>query len=233
VGIRVNKVLGYGFDDVGIRDSTIDDPRLAVKSIWGIEEAQDGKVRDFVEYIEHSMEPDDIDALLIVSGLKDKLDYSLLDCFCHNTEYADDRVFLVVPPSHLKYWWRRDDIIDYTEELLNCDQDGPDIRIQPVRSGIYPYNGVYINTTTKESVHHEIVRAVIRWEKMPEDSKSGHKAAVDYFLEHAGYGSVDAFWDMVCPIIPHEIIYLQKYLKFLADDEDLYKMRPYLYTFWS
>ena len=159
MGIRVNKILGYGLTDVKTHEYEISDPRINDNSMM----FGDGKLNDFILYQEeiiasHSLS--EFDELMIefaiAHGIRKNKESPLSTCMHYDFEYGIDSVICFVVPSDIDTYVRHDDPIDYYEELVQQKKiaeqgflvnDMTTCRI--LDDPIYPYIGYMDNRTGK------------------------------------------------------------------------------------
>lgn len=246
MGIRVHKIIGYGFDDVQVDKYNVVDPRFkpCVNDHEMIYEKSDAFPEWIVEnaeqaaYILHTIYKVPIkDAkfdLSIMSQLmkvriKEGRKYRTNSLFIHHTEYGIPEVMMFVPIDSPD-WYRYDDIIDWIEESEEHNQENRVTNLFEETSscGIYPYTMMMLNPFRKNLTQSKRNRmepstynmATGRWngdmEPMAKDEK---------ILKH--------FQEDWVPQIPGAIMAFIAYLDILKKPETLYELRPLLYVYWG
>ena len=161
MGIRVNKVIGYGVKNLKYRrrkwSVTMTDPRVDWKKLeakreqaWGMDQDKFKKwvirnlrwLRELYQRENpcYQFKPKDIKFaldLMLVLEAKWRLD----KCVVHDDEYGSPGV-LVIKPPHCGDWHRHDDIIDYVEETEKFRQRGRTVMLSG--AGIYPYSSGWV-----------------------------------------------------------------------------------------
>lgn len=157
MGLRVNKVIGYGVQGLNPKG----DPRIDWDKFRAFDRQED-TARDFISFIESGKADDVMHKLLLkekpnLKGEKysESIDFSLMCMLLKDREekpypfthpsryvkYCDEcgkSDVLVLQPPFADDWSRYDDIIDYCEE-------GPESRVTPLKgTGIYPYSGTMV-----------------------------------------------------------------------------------------
>jgi len=244
MGIRINKMLGYGLTDVIFNRkswSLDDDPRFNRDGFLCNENDYTDKytVEGFVKYLVNrvdEMEENDLDRFelrLLIKQLEDPEEspkYYFFNSIKYDMEMGIDGIMCFIPPSQHKHWSRYDNIIDYYDPV-NCHEDG----------GI------------KESVIM-IDRALYPWEsymnvkEMPPTRLTGQQLSHFFSLRSFGFDNIvetdtlypsmgvankEELTTLIVPIIPLELVELIKYLKIFNNDKHIYELRPMIYGYWA
>lgn len=238
MGIRINKVLGWGLCDVQTKETfTVTDPRfsglLNEKNCWDIIEGRckafAGWIRDPEKHQEAAEalgkawgQPlDDTEFRLEISWLKksvEKKDHY----YCYDPEYGDPSVIVFLPIETSSQWWRHDDTIDYYEA------GEPSSNVKPLtrRCGIYPFLGMCrIPNTGPSKFPNRIGPAdynqmVGRWDKdLPPLVKEPYLTDLKRNYR---------------PVIPTSILLWTYYVGIFANwEKTVQELRPMIYTFWG
>jgi hypothetical protein len=246
MGIRIHKVLGYGF----LRCKFEKDPRFN-DHVFNYKHPEyiEGDIRPrLIKYLEEKVKSpdegrDNFEYKLELSALKrigmyDNLkdeSISLTDVIrCNDMESTGIGPVIFTIPYN-KDWHRYDDIIDYVEETQKpVNQEGcldnvqliTDCEGQP--SGIYPYNVGFINRNTGKQI---IDTAGNRWfltrtlreqgvKELKKDNKWGFKTLVEW-QRH------------VVPKLPYFIDFFCDCFNIFKDPKTKYRLRPMIFTYWS
>lgn len=248
MGIRVNKVLGYGLTDVKtegyeIVDERIDPLGFAMsrdyeEEIWSLEGFRHyWKCHDHEELSDRflfEMMMRDYEAGRMRGTWRPP---ELCHCVEHDAEFGDPKILLITPPSMHSSWHRYDDDIDYHEETECHNQNR---RYVEMPWGIYPWNGIFMKPDgtrwTQENggglvlefmrSHGRIVR---------EDFVLPVKKEIEFreqLARRLGFVNFVEALDNVLPLVPEEVQQLCRYLNLFNDDETIYHLRPMLYVYW-
>ena len=242
MGIRINKVLGYGLTDVkttGKYNEILDDPRLNPKGYFAMHtEDQEEKFTDagFDAFLDENKEdPDDIvNDLSVLRHLRDRereenthnyrtgISHRLI----YDSEFGLPNVMVFQPPVFGSDWSRYDDIIDYYDPQQQAEDGGCGLGYHMINRAIYPFESFCDHRENPPAVlkgndwHHYI------------DAKNSERM-VEYALKELGFETEEEMHQMIHPMIPKELIALLKYCKVFAKDEYIYQLRPMIYWYWS
>lgn len=261
MGIRIHKVIGYGFTDVQCNeDDDINDDRFNLDGRWrkydsvGIDDEE--MLADFKNFLNNKLEKfekegkcsEEVCTRLDTIMLKDmeeeaKCPYDMYKIFAshvHAYEYGISSVFCVTSWSN-EDWKRFDNIIDYTEETY-LTKKGQENKVDLLEHGIYPYNYQYFNKKTLKALEKKdndclfpIFRALSA-KKYTKKTKHTEQTKIlenfAPFLEKIGT-TPETFWEDIIPEVPSTI---QKYCEFMEifkDPKTKLTMRPMRYIYWS
>ena len=132
MGIRIHKAIGYS--------AKHPDSNSLYDTVW--EKEKDGEVATLLNGI---LDPY-IDSPQCIMYKENPEQYPYPKFFheiVHNCS-SDDvdpyaGPFIIVPPSHMKSWYRWDDPIDYVEETLTGEPSAD--RLQVLSNPLYPFSG--------------------------------------------------------------------------------------------
>ena len=247
MGLKINKILGYGLIDLETKGYEITDTRVNPEGFMGANyqhREERWSVSGFLEFWEKEISSVDLPITdfhltkmaFDQKGKKpDELHYSVI----HRTEYGDSKVLCVVPPSCRDRWHRHDDIIDYTEDTEVYEQQN---RLITLPWGIWPWIGSFMDLNGEQYVGKNASIAMEFWRNeawLRRNNRSrGKKAqmrkkAASYFAEALGFPSRDEAQQGVRPKIPEEVQVLCRYLNLFSNDKTIFQMWPMFYVFWS
>lgn len=246
MGIRVHKIIGYGFDDVQTKDYDIVDPRF--KSSINDHEAIYEKCEAFPEWIMENVDQAayilhaiykmpiadikfdlSLMAQLMRARIKEGRKYKTHTLFTHQSEFGIPEVMMFVPIDS-PGWYRYDDIIDWMEETKAHNQENRIINLfeETNSCGIYPYTMMMLNPFRENLTQSKRNRmepstynmATGRWDEgMPPQAKN------EEILKH--------FREDWIPQIPGAIMAFIAYLDILENPQTLYELKPLLYVYWG
>lgn len=153
MGIRVNKVIGYG-----LTDFTENDSRFKHFDFY-----KDIPKSDFINFLTHKTheECNEFYVSFLIRHLKEmKSDFICFYNFCFYelediAEKIDlSKVFCMVPINQSDQWIRHDDIIDYVEQP-GCSSDFKILR------SIYPYLGSVVDKISKKQIDYSDWKVIL------------------------------------------------------------------------
>lgn len=156
MGIRIHVAVGYALTDLKTEDYAIADDRINPLGILGpliedsdsnlyYEEFEDiWTIEGYINFVKNRKLWFPHNQMMYDDKLQKWLHH---DSICWNSEYGMENVLLITPPEESINWKRYDDIIDYhvESELYKCKN-----HFVPIKNGIWPWQGSYFNTETKE-----------------------------------------------------------------------------------
>lgn len=243
MGIRVTKVMGYGLTDVKTRKYNIADGRINAKSPlldWDADETLD----DYMDWLKASHDPNDTSLRFNIDVwyLKDREEEGFSwrektgattprDLVHHGIEYMEKNV-LLVRPLFCKDWERYDDPIDYVEETHKYPDDGVVNWYREIPGGIFPYNGIFMNAKTGESVKNGIeLWRYLTWPTFKTILTEDRLEAVS--REMYGFNSAEDARENLVPTVPECVKDLVEWGKLFKDPNAWKQLRPLIYTYWS
>lgn len=227
MGIRVNKVLGYGLTDVSYDTEKweFDDPRINGESPLLTYDYSVDHNDEYRAWVKENSTDSFTESWWWADKDKDrKRRYAdredVRDCVVHQSEYGLPNVLLIRPFGYTD-WHRRDDSIDYIEASANyangdCDH---------VRDPIYPFSG-YMDTRTGERIKADIMP----WVRAKNDNRED---SLDRLAQLGGFADHADALAHCAPHVPEPIQNIARYGKLFTSDDVFWQLRPILYTYWS
>lgn len=230
MGIRINKVIGYGLDDVATENGAISDPRINPDSplLTGIDDGGD----DYWTFLGKAAEAGDETArndLLMMKMFTDQ-EADTRWLVTHQAEYGLPNV-LVVRPVGFPNWRRHDDPIDYQEEVLRDDH--PDPRVVRPLGGLYPFDGLHMDVRTGERIGGTMVNTWRRAASSTSKNEENRLAVLDLLARGLGYADHDEAERFVAPFVPHEVRHVCAWGKLFTSKEVCFQLRPLIYAYWA
>lgn len=223
MGLRVNKVLGWGLTDMTSNDFRINNYDLFRNNQYSIE--------GFKKYWE-SNHINEMEYWLFKKN--DLKDISISHCISYDPEILSN-VLVITPVSKIKKWQRIDDIIDYQEETHNCNQLH---HYQIFDFGIFPWIGSFCNsqgnrwTNTKEKPYHSVASEFIKIKNNKELNTDKKNNSLLSLAKSIGYNTVEEANKNIISVIPEEIQMMCNYLELFKNYQTIYQLRPMIYVFW-
>lgn len=234
MGIRINKVIGYGLTDVVTENGVITDPRINADSFLLTGRGEDEDVAPYQDWLKQRLTEDpeaDFDVRMDLAMLEHSDNpRDVWRLVTYEEEYGLPHV-LVVRPAGFPEWCRYDDPIDYQEEILRDDH--PDARVTQPLGGLYPWNGLHMDARTGKRIEGTLVNA---WRRvangLPEGDKDRMKA-LDLLARRLGYTNHEEAERYVVPFVPHEIRNVCAWGGLFTSKEVCFQLRPLIYTYWA
>lgn len=228
MGIRINKMCGWGLTDLVEDDPRINwgsryfDYRL---SDYNVDEfLKDAKERDYYTY--------GLDAMLVRDWRKiGKKDPEMGACAVFGSPDSGLENVVCIRPMSSPEWHRFDDTLDWLEA-----GGEPDSSVRVLDHGIFPYDSLYMDARTGEVLKNGV--EVRRWvrivERAGEESLDavvqGEIAGVFEKVNRMTYEYAKKF---VVPNVPGDVRAVVDYLGIFADPEAWKSLRPMIYTYWG
>ena len=247
MALKITKVLGYALTDV-----VENDPRLAIgkEDLDPDDDASpaNATVRDLIDWVQ-GLPKDDPEAgnhlgLLVVRHLfKDTPGLAETPLHEHihwsNAERSPAGVLLLQMPSFHKDWTRRDDAIDYYNEMASDSwNDGsPENTLQVLPCGINPYRA-WVDDRTGAAIRcqgHAIDPGVVGRMVLSAraDALAGVPERADSFAKACGFADRTEFLAHCAPEVPGGIQALARHLGLFRDSATVRALRPVLWTYWA
>jgi hypothetical protein len=235
MGIRINKILGYGFLDLKTEKvdeyTTIaNDPRFNPDG-WFCAGWREREEKWTTEgYLKHCEEvinasPEKINHFELQFLIRDDFKSNQFSDIHHMVSYDNEGGkpdVIVFTPFNNKDWCRRDDMIDYYEFGMRNDDLTPSALF--VDRPLYPYDN-YINNETGE-IADKMVREWIYQFRNSNDINVKNMA-----LDALG---CELHWTEKwgCSI-PESVVEFCRYTNMFVEDKTIFSMIPIIYTYWS
>lgn len=234
MGLRINKILGYGLSNVKSKNMELVDKRLTRDFIENINEGFD----DFPKWLSDNKKEATVmltsllgmDAAsanfhtqILTNGVYKDLDSDIVN---YDPEFGLRNVMVLTSPED-KSWSRRDDIIDYIENSEKFEPNWIDLFKEKKRCGIYPYDMMTLIPGRKNLLPSPNKGMLSPQEyKMLTGKYKGKPICKDkVLLKHLKEDWV--------PKIPESILLFSLYAKMFVNPTDVYQLRPMIYTYWS
>lgn len=243
MGIRVNKIIGYGLDDVKVEKYKIIDPRINPdfdrgESFYDKLEKFPDWIIEFHEkmaYMLHATCKVDIkrarwDLTMLANSLKRHKEegrYTYGTGFIHQVEFGMPEVMMFVPVDNMGSWARHDDTVDWIEETHFHNQENRVVNLfkETGSCGIYPYTGMIVNPFKENKMAksrldgQEYNVLAGRWAKGVSPTVSQET------LEH-----LQKDW---LPVIPSSVLAMCMYLNVFKHPKYIFDLRPMFYVYWA
>jgi len=250
MGIRIHKIMGYGFDDLALAENgwELNDPRInnsALDKLYD-EETQISNYVDWIQEtyltgepkIEHERPVDITDTdLLHIRNLDKKAQKSILK------EYAgrymvvrpdcDDRGWtagtIVFTPLWMDDWQRGDDAIDYAEHQQAVIDSGRFIngQVQNLTYGQFPYSASYFNLKTKKPIMGSSYSDAQLF------AGRGDMDIADVLVKKDGFDNFADAQKNIAPTVPLTIKHFTDWLGVFNNPETYLHLKPMVVTYWS
>lgn len=243
MGIRVNKLIGYGLTDIQYDKYTMTDPRIRTDSIlfdWDNPDFEDAEAYlKFLETVDDGkFELQMYRTLSTVENLADK--YKFNDprhCFHWGPEYGMGNVLAIRDFTHVDSH-RSADIIDWVEETY-VGIDGSQVNwVRELPDGPFPHNGFFMDSETGNKFTKENYELALGFKRLTNYGEEND--TLDVFrnselslVEKLGYSSFDEAYKRIVPNVPREIRNLCEFGKLFIDPSDVRLLRPIIYCWWS
>jgi hypothetical protein len=225
MGYRINKLLGFGLDDVKSKDQMIDDERF--NDDWY--ENNRFNVKEFYDWwVENSEGDSNFYAKLAKVNLErgDIREKDMFWSFVHyDGETGLDNVIAFVMPSSYHDWFRHDNDLDYNE-VVGDGNEGMDAKVKMLDHPVWPWSAYWNTATTPPTKLIELQYSIYN-NYLNADSKS----LKSYWIRELKKDGIEVC--NVAPMTPYEIIAMVKYLKIFKEEKDVYSLKPMIYTYWS
>lgn len=234
MGIRLHKVIGYGLTDVVTKDGTVlDDPRIDADSpfVGGVRPDGHLSYLDWLKSTPH--DEDDFGLLFEIQALESGQDYGPEQyAVTWAPEYGMENV-LVVRPLTERTWDRSDNPIDYAEH--NVTGLEPDNRVHVLRGGLYPYDGLWMDSRTGEQIMGPD-RPLHTWNTVRRAEDSGWEdrpRILDHLAAQMGFTDHAEAERCVVPLVPDSVRRLCEWGGLFTGPDVWLQLRPLLYVYWG
>lgn len=230
MGMRINKMLGYGLTDVATEDYRITDPRINADSFLlgpNVPPAE-----DYIAFLERTADMNDSEVWLETGLLKGDTgaDADSSDLCTWRCEYGLPNVLLLRPFGFAK-WHRWASPIDVEEEAIRGK--GMDYRVERTISGLEPWSGLHMDVRTGGRIEGNTVnlwRRVINGLSEDDTDRLPILNALARAMGYADHAEAERY---IAPYVPDEIRRICQWGELFTSPEVCFQLRPLLYTYWS
>ena len=240
MGMTLQKFMGYGLKDLRFVDDQLDDPRLNLDS--PIFECTAPDLKDYAEWLQANSCCERIgkeqtlfslDLTYIHDGEEQDQDQGqryLDDCYTWSGEDYGLREVLLLQPLSGRDWSRRDDSIDYmTETCLGSQSFDTISRIEDLKHGIYPWNGMYMDSRSGEILPSQ----VMHWVRACNAEEQSSGSEMDLLAKGIGFTDHAEAQAVIAPTVPEEVRDLASFFELFPSPDTWKELRPMIYTFWA
>lgn len=227
MGIRVHKVVGWGFDDIKTRNGCIADGRIRNSS--PLLDYEDFNLQEYLEFVEAKGDThNNMDRYLYNHTDVEKPKLTTWDLVHWGDEYMMKQIMVIVPVSMTKEWYRYDNAIDWVEETYFQKETSQINRYEKIPHGIYPWIGIYMDKRDGTILNNDDMHLwnTAHWKDEPV-AEIANVAATNM-----GFTSYEEAQDCIVPRVPEEIKDLIEYGKLFKKDDAWLQLRPMLYVYW-
>lgn len=254
MGLRLNKVLGWGLDDLEVNDDRINWNRLRnryevdlieyyayILELYDFEKQKDFTEQDITLGMEIREIPEAFNREKKFKDLKEKElirwgDFrrpQLPDL--HKTTIYDDEgglesVIVFTPLREVDNWRRYADPIDYAVHELEVEggQDYIEPYADRLSTAPWPYDATWVDTRTQEPIKHENLR-IWRWITEESEDEEAREGVSQRALEM----SYNEALRYIRPKVPEEIVRITNFLQIFKDPKTVLSTEPMVYTYFS
>ncbi len=240
MGLNINKMVGYGLTDVTCAEGcVINDSRINPDSslvTWD----GDAGIEAYIEWLRQCNDPPARRELSMLETYgPDSTRHMHPDRACVSaTEYGLPNV-LCLRPVWAEDWHRLDDTIDYLEEgIIRAGPDGPEPRVDLLRSGIYPFNAMYVDIRTGVRLGGSTMDWIRARNTGRPDGPLMDILAHGITAWHTNdqtpiFTSNAEAQQCVAHEVPEPIRLLAEWGRLFVDPLTVRQLRPMVYTWWS
>lgn len=219
MGFRINKILGFGLDNVNCVSGEIHDCRFNENFSRKLDNAEDFFL---YWYQEEPEKRNKIYAKIAVDNWQNgNIEYQNgQQVVFHESECRLDNIILFVSPSFHSEWFRHDSALDYYESAINYPDTPMKTIIEHIDMPIFPWINYWDTSTSPPT----------RLNEMQSDLMRNITDKIEQINQLKKEGII---WDFVQPIVPPEIVAMVKYLKVFKHDVMSYRLKPMICTYWN
>jgi len=246
MGIRINKVLGYGLADLRLdQDGEIDDPRVDID----VEDLYSRSMSDYLAFIEAkyaNREAGTIPAFTDLPLSRQMVKYhpELLE------ENADDYVtivdggdmaayqghgVLVLRPWYSPDWIRGENALDHAEHAYRMrHQDSSDwtaTEVMPLTFSPWPYNNMWVDAQDGRSLNETYATYLLELQR--QDATSDVEESIAVIAGELGYTSGEEAYQRMVPAVPPNVQDLAEWLGIFPDPKTVHSLRPMVVQYWA
>jgi len=241
MGIRVRKVIGYGFDDLNVEEFELNtDERFNPEGYFCLdwEDREEAfPMKEFqvqLKIMAADGNDDDRINYALLNQTIDRGDFTdFLDLIAFDPEFGSSNVCVFVPPGNSKRWCQNDSQIDYYEETVRNRQQSHVLHID---RPLYPYESwvdLRNNPPTRLTGLTDSLHRQARFAHLNTDDLDMQMNFRKLALEKLEFTSWPDLENTIVPIIPPELVVALTYLKVFNDPSTIHRLKPMIYTFWS
>jgi hypothetical protein len=253
VGIRIKKIMGYGFDDVKInKDKEIDDPRFNnYKKSDDESERYYDRLDKFPTWLVESKDawtealhkiysPEEAEHHTFSINLttkmleKKQIKSDMYGTIVHESECGLPKVF-IIRPFDQSDWFRSDDTMDYHEQKSMKPKVNNHFT-KGSSCGIYPYTGMHLKPGRENKLSDEFKEFM---------------TVKNNYLTPSWYNQLTGRWDKKMPAIIKDeqlmnhlendwypdmaptAVLQAYYMNIFSDTKYIFDLQPMIYTYWS
>lgn len=245
MGIRLHKKLGWALTGLECDEhGRLTDPRV---SLDGASRYVEDFAPLYLEYLEamrdaerrggDDMQQSDawFDLMMSIEMLKaareqnDVLDWPVT---CRSDAGRSD--LLLIQPVGYQGWSRYGDHIDQQEEAMLYP--GMEPRVVPMPYGIYPFEGLYMDSRDGrqlDSTAKRMIDRLLDQKDEDENKKEIRLGAANHLARTLGFDDAEQAREHIAPVVPPDIRYVISWLNLLNGPDAWLQLRPVLYVYWS
>lgn len=245
MGTRLYKKLGWALTGLE-RDEhgRLTDPRV---SIDGVSRYVEDFAPLYLEYLEAARDAERrggsdeqqsdawFDLMLSIEMVKEAREKDgVLDWPVTCRSDAGFRDLLLIQPVGYSGWSRYGDHIDQQEEGMLYP--GMEPRLVPMPYGIYPFEGLYMdsrNGRRLDSTAKRLIDRLLDRKDESEEVRPERRKAADHLARTLGFDDADHAQQHIAPMVPGDIRYVISWLNLLNGPDVWLQLRPVLYVYWS
>lgn len=235
MGIRIYKQLGWGLTDLKENEQGYtDDPRINTEALEHREELgpeylrhlialRDAEEEEWDAWFDLSMPIAMIEACEAEDG---RVPWPIV----HSGEPYQGKVLLIQSPG--LPWSRYADPIDHGEEIAL--HPGMKSRIVPMLSGIYPFEGLYMDSRTGRPINSGLVTNLrnLSQQWISEGSEK-HLDVANRLAKVMGFEHIEEAAEHIAPRVPADILQICAWTNLFTGPDVWLQLRPMLYVHWS
>lgn len=142
------------------------------------------------------------------------------------------RDLLLIQPVGFSHWTRYADAIDQNEE--NALHPGEDWRIVPMPYGIYPFEGLYMDSRDGRRLDSTAKRLIDKLAaKWDEEDGQKYRDAADHLARVLGFEDSGQALKHMAPVVPEDVRYVISWLNLFNGPDVWLQLRPMLCVYWS
>lgn len=256
MGLRLNKVLGWGLNDLEPNDERINWERLRERysvsiyeyfdyllEIHDFERQKDFREQDITLYLEIRQLSEaflrDIRSrylkeqeLIKWGDFKRAPELDLHNTTIYNDEGGLKSVIIFLPLTQIDSWRRYADELDYA--VHDLEVEGGRDYIEPYADKLprapWPYDATWVDARTQKHINHEDLRT---WRWLVVEQEIEDETAKDDLTNKFLDMSYNEALQFIRPKVPEEIIRITNFLQIFKNPETVFSTEPMVYTYFS